>query len=165
MGDQLRLAGAGCVAGCVGSRWSQRKVATFGVADRVTVPAWSVPGYGSAANPSQGEIFRIAPVSATGNPSRHMLNRRNRVAGAALPRAQFSQECPNAEGLFIGGGCRARSVDACRRSRPRPGWSSWRGGSFSAGPAGSSRRAACTAGCPAKIFATAARQRAAATYG
>ena len=94
-----------------------------------------------------------------------MLNRRNRGQRAALPRTQFNQECPNAEDLFIGGGRVIRGVDACHRSRPRPRWSSWRGRGFSAGPAGSSRRAACTAGCPAKVFATAARQRTAATYG
>ncbi len=46
------------------------------------------------------------------------------------------------------------------RGGPRGG-----GRGFSPGPAGSSRRAACTAGGPAKVFATAARQRTAATYG
>ena len=161
MGDQLRLAGAGCV----GSRWSERKFATFGVADRVSVPAGSASGIGQRDKSFAMRDFRRARLRQREIQAKHMLNRRNRGQRAALPRTQFNQECPNAEDLFIGGGRVIRGVDACHRSRPRPRWSSWRGRGFSAGPAGSSRRAACTAGCPAKVFATAARQRTAATYG
>ena len=168
VGDQLRLAGAGCV----GSRRSERKFATFGVADRVSVPAGSGPGIRQRVKSFAMRDFRRARLRQREIQAKHMLERRNRGQRAALPRTQFNQECPNAEDLFIGGGRVARSVDACRRSRPRPGkarrrsrWSSWRGGSFSPGPASSSRRAACAAGCPAKVFATAARQRTAATYG